>query len=176
VFLYETLILGCSVLDRPAVTPYSHYLGWAGEGYKLCAYPLACLLIDCLFVEKEGKRGKRTMTHIRPFPGSCRWACVSTPEPVRSMYQNVRALRMPKFCPPLGEMFTCPVLERGAVPLRWCQYGSSEVELCGGVLWGGGGRTPIAFAAPGSTAPDCLVWFRRRRPSSSSYLTLKLVA
>jgi len=58
--------------------------------------------------------------HMRPFPGSWRCACVSTPEPVRSRYQKDVGVGMPKFEPPLGEMLMCPWGERGAVALWGC--------------------------------------------------------
>lgn len=55
---------------------------------------------------------------MRPLDGSCRWACVSTPEPVRSMYQKRVGERMPKLDPPLGERLMWPVGERGAVATK----------------------------------------------------------
>lgn len=62
----------------------------------------------------------RNMMTMRALLGSCRCACVSTPEPVRSMYQKEVGEGMPKVLPPLGEMLMWPLGERGAVPLGWC--------------------------------------------------------
>jgi hypothetical protein len=76
-------------------------------------------------------------------PGSCRWESVSTPEPVRSIYQNVFSSTIPKYGPPLGETLTWPSAARGAeaIQITFCCNIHSVVD--GGMV---SKKAPILIA------------------------------